>query len=90
MLPPAPGLFSMMKVWPNALPSSGARARARMSVVPPGAKGTTMRTGLLGQALREGRCGEGAKAKGQRGGSQADSHRVFSGFGEPLRGASGR
>ena len=50
MLPPAPALFSTMKVWPKALPSSGARARARMSVVPPAAKGTTMRTGLVGQA----------------------------------------
>jgi hypothetical protein len=49
MLPPAPGLLSTMKVWPNALPSSGASARARMSVVPPAAKGTTMRTGLFGQ-----------------------------------------
>src|SRR3569832_1391891 len=38
-----------MNVWPNALPSSGAMARARMSVVPPAAKGTTMRTGRFGQ-----------------------------------------
>ena len=49
-LPPAPGLLSTMKGWPNTRPSSGASARARMSVVPPAAKGTTMRTGLLGQA----------------------------------------
>src|SRR5690349_16017602 len=51
MLPPAPGLLSTMKGWPKTRCSSGASARARMSVVPPAAKGTTMRTGLLGHAL---------------------------------------
>ena len=50
LLPPAPGLFSTMKVWPKTFCNSGAKARARMSVVPPAANGTTMRTGLDGQA----------------------------------------
>src|SRR6478609_2648130 len=50
-LPPAPARLSTMNCWPNALDSSGAIARARMSVVPPAANGTTMRTGLVGQLL---------------------------------------
>src|SRR3989442_4381466 len=51
MLPPAPARFSTTNCWPKALESSGAIARARMSVVPPGAKGTTILTGLVGQLL---------------------------------------
>ena len=51
MLPPAPARLSTMNCWPKALVSSGASARARMSVVPPAANGTTMRTGLVGQWL---------------------------------------
>ena len=58
LLPPAPGLLSTMKGWPNAFCSSGASARARMSVVPPAAKGTTMRTGLLGQAWADANIGQ--------------------------------
>src|SRR5215218_3293282 len=50
MLPPAPGLLSTTKDWPSDLVSSCATARARMSVVPPAGNGTTMRTGLVGQA----------------------------------------
>src|SRR5689334_13432455 len=50
MLPPAPALFSTTKDWPRDLVSSCATARARMSVVPPALKGTTIRTGLEGQA----------------------------------------
>ena len=49
-LPPAPGLLSTKNVWPKALESSGAIARAKISVVPAGANGTTMRTCLFGQA----------------------------------------
>src|SRR5512133_3847710 len=49
-LPPAPARLSTMNCCPNAFESSGAIARARMSVVPPAGKGTTMRTGLAGQA----------------------------------------
>ncbi len=41
--PPAPGLLSTITFWPNAAASFGASARARMSVLPPGVKGTTRR-----------------------------------------------
>ena len=44
--PPAPGLLSTATFWPNANASFGASARARMSVLPPGVKGTMMRIGL--------------------------------------------
>src|SRR6188474_797222 len=48
-LPPAPARLSTMNCWPNAFDSSGATARARMSVVPPAANGTTILTGFVGQ-----------------------------------------
>jgi hypothetical protein len=51
MMPPPPALFSTTTVWPSTAPSFSASVRATMSVVPPGAKGTTSRTGLLGQAV---------------------------------------
>ena len=38
--PPWPGLLSTTMVWPSAAPSFSPTTRARMSVVPPGAKGT--------------------------------------------------
>src|SRR4051812_18909962 len=50
MLPPAPPLLSTMNCCENAWVSAAAVARARMSVVPPGAKGTTIFTGLAGHA----------------------------------------
>ena len=37
MLPPAPGLFSTMTVWPSTVCSLLASSRASRSVVPPGA-----------------------------------------------------
>src|SRR2546425_12592718 len=37
-----------MTGWPQAVVMCGPIARARMSEVPPGAKGTTMRIGLFG------------------------------------------
>src|SRR3569623_2141160 len=43
-LPPAPGRFSTRTVRPSARPSSGAMARAIVSVVPPGGAPTRMRT----------------------------------------------
>jgi hypothetical protein len=43
------GLLSTTNGCPNARCSSGASARATMSVVPPAANGTTMRTGRAGQ-----------------------------------------
>ena len=48
MLPPAPGLFSMMNCWPSESDSFWASNRASTSVVPPGAKGTTTLTGFEG------------------------------------------
>src|SRR4051812_11835377 len=50
MLPPAPPLLSTMNCCENAWVNAAAVARARMSVVPPGAKGTTIFTGLAGHA----------------------------------------
>src|SRR5678815_4270250 len=64
-----------MKVWPNALPSSGARARARMSVVPPGANGTTIRTGLLGQVAPA--CAKADPAKAPRQRARAAARRLI-------------
>ncbi len=49
MLPLAPGLFSTNTVWPRLLVSSLAAERATISELPPGAKGTSRRIGLLGQ-----------------------------------------
>ena len=47
--PPAPGLFSTTTGCPSATDSFSLIVRARMSVVPPGAKGTMYLIGLLGQ-----------------------------------------
>ena len=48
MLPPAPGLFSTTTGWPRAVESFWPMIRASVSVLPPGAKGTTYVIGLLG------------------------------------------
>jgi hypothetical protein len=45
---PAPGLFSMNTCWPHIAESLSASMRATVSVGPPAATGTMMRTGLLG------------------------------------------
>jgi hypothetical protein len=50
MLPAAPGLLSTYTDCPRPLLSSTASVRAMISELPPGAKGTTKRTALLGQA----------------------------------------
>src|SRR6516162_3579390 len=50
MLVPAPGLFSITTCWPQILDSQSAVMRATVSVDPPGAYGTTTRTGRVGQA----------------------------------------
>ena len=47
-LPPAPALFSTTKRWLKALSSSWPTIRAKASVFPPAANGTTIVTGLLG------------------------------------------
>jgi hypothetical protein len=49
MLPPAPALFSTMKVCLSDSVSWSPITRAAISVVPPAAKGTTIRTGFAGQ-----------------------------------------
>ena len=48
MLPPAPGLFSMITGWPRRSVSLPATARADRSVEPAGGKGTTSLMGLVG------------------------------------------
>ena len=53
MVPVAPALLSTMKVPPTLSCSLGMRVRAIRSVEPPGGKGTTMVTGLSGQARAE-------------------------------------
>ena len=50
-VPAPPGLFSTKTDWPKPLVSSAATERATISLVPPGAKGTKNRTGLVGQVL---------------------------------------
>ena len=50
MLVPAPGLFSITTCWPQIRDSRSAVMRATVSVDPPGAYGTTMRTGRVGQS----------------------------------------
>src|SRR6266571_3090099 len=49
ILPPAPGRFSITTCWSQESASFWPRARARMSLGPPGVKPTTKRTGLSGQ-----------------------------------------
>ena len=56
-VPPPPGRFSTITVWPNATCSLAAISRARMSVVPPGVKGTIRWSGC-GEGLRPGRRGD--------------------------------
>ena len=48
MLPPAPGLFSMMIGCPSVLASSSPTARASTSTRPPAGNGATMRIGRFG------------------------------------------
>src|SRR5690606_31760728 len=52
MVPLAPGLFSTTTVWRHCWLSSWASWRARMSVVPPGGKGTTRVTLRVGKGWR--------------------------------------
>ncbi len=47
--PPPPERFSTMTVWPHIVASCWLMARARMSVPPPGAAGTTMRISVPGK-----------------------------------------
>src|SRR5215204_1878615 len=49
MVPPAPGLFSMITGWPSLADSSLDIDRAITSVALPGVKAMTMCTGLSGQ-----------------------------------------
>src|SRR5688500_15637435 len=49
-LPPPPGRLSMTIGWPRRFSISAPTARATIELEPPGAKGTTRRTGLVGQA----------------------------------------
>src|SRR5260221_6701315 len=55
MLPPAPGLFSTTTDWPQTCCRRLPTRRAVISVEPPGANGTTTRTGLVGQATARAR-----------------------------------
>src|SRR5688500_742254 len=66
MLPPAPARFSTTTDWPQASPSFCARRRATTSVAPPAAKGTTIFTGLLGQACAAASCGARARSRAAR------------------------
>src|SRR3982074_3799871 len=50
ILPPAPGLFSTTTDWPQTSCRRLLTRRAVISVEPPGANGTTTRTGLAGQS----------------------------------------
>jgi hypothetical protein len=50
MNPPAPGRLTTMNVWPNCLVSTCASLRVNVSLLAPGAYGTTIVTGRLGQS----------------------------------------
>src|ERR1700682_962340 len=47
----APGLGSTSTCWPRRVVRPSAITRTRASIAPPGLNGTTMRIGLVGQAL---------------------------------------
>src|SRR5215204_3973644 len=51
MLPPAPGLFSITTCWPQISESLVARLRAKASLAPPAANGTTSFTKREGHAV---------------------------------------
>src|SRR5579872_2438925 len=55
ILPPAPPLFSTTTDWPQTSCKRLLMRRAVISVEPPGANGTTTRTGLTGQSAPEAR-----------------------------------
>src|SRR6218665_727256 len=55
MLPPTPGLLSMMTWWPHLVVSFSATMRGIASAVPPAGKGTMMRIGFWGK-LPAGAC----------------------------------
>ena len=78
MTPPAPDLLSTTQDWPQACWRKAASRRATMSVVPPGAAGTTMRMPWLGFQA----------AVGRGGARQQIGHRQGGGGGE--RGAAGK
>jgi hypothetical protein len=48
IVPPAPDRLSAMNCWPNSAVSRAANMRATISVPPPGASGTIMRTVFSG------------------------------------------
>src|SRR4030081_1377664 len=66
MTPPAPDLLSTTQDWPQLCWRKAASRRAAMSVVPPGAAGTTMRVAAAGfqaaSALRPPDIREGSRA----------------------------
>jgi hypothetical protein len=63
VLPEAPGLFSTMKLMPGwRACRSSARSRPTMSGVEPGANGTMIRTGFVGQSCPA--CPAGCAASG--------------------------
>src|SRR5437762_750151 len=51
MAPEAPPLLSMTNCWPTARDRRSAKGRVALSEPPPGAKLTTIRTGLVGQLV---------------------------------------
>src|SRR5260221_12390161 len=63
-----------MTGWPQAVVRCGPIARARMSEVPPAAKGTTMRIGLLGDCCA---CAGGAGRLAARAAARAAAKRVM-------------
>jgi hypothetical protein len=74
--PLAPGLLSMMNVWPNASCILDATVRAVMSEEPPGVNGTTMVTGLSGYCASAAPQSINAAAQAARGASLMGSPRM--------------
>src|SRR5690349_16989275 len=71
--PPAPPRLSTTNCWPRYSDSLVENARAVMSLPPPGAKGTTTRTTLLGYCW----LWAGAAAKPQHTAATASAHARF-------------
>src|SRR5688572_13550911 len=53
IVPPAPGRFSTVTVWPHISPSFCPTVRARMSVALPAVNGTMIFTGLVGYSCAD-------------------------------------
>ena len=69
VVPPAPGRFSITKVWPSCLPTWSITTRAITSLALPAPSGTTTVTLRAGQSCADRRSG-GVQSRRQAGGDE--------------------